>query len=109
MDRERAETFLRLLAEEELRRVTAYRRDSAPLPDVPDGEFEAAALLRRPTAAAMLGDLPDRVREAITLQYHAGLSEAETAATMRISRGAVKYHTGQGISMLRAELTSSVT
>ena len=51
----------------------------------------------------MLGDLPDRQREAITLQYHAGLSEAETAATMRISRGAVKAHTRHGISMLRAE------
>jgi len=103
MDRERAETFLRLLAEEELRRVTAYRRDSAP-PDVPDGEREAAALLRRPAAAAVLRDLPDRQREAITLQYHAGLSEPETAATMRISRGAVKAHTGHGISMLRAGL-----
>ena len=57
MDRERAETFLRLLAEEELRRVTANRRDSAP-PDIPDGEGEAAALLRRPAAAAMLRDLP---------------------------------------------------
>jgi hypothetical protein len=102
MDRERAETFLRLLAEEELRRVTAYRRDSAP-PDVPDGEREAAALLRRPAAVAMLRDLPDQQRQAVTLQYHAGLSEAETAATMRISRGAVKAHTGHGISMLRAE------
>ena len=102
MDRERAETFLRLLAEEELRRVTAWRRDSAPPPEVPDGEGEAAALLRRPAAAAMLRDLPDREREAITLQYHAGLSEAETAATMRISRGAVKAHTRHGISMLRA-------
>jgi Sigma-70, region 4 len=104
MDRERAETFLRLLAEEELRRVTAYRRDSAPPPEVPDGEREAAALLRRPAAAAMLRDLPDQQREAITLQYHAGLSEAETAATMRISRGAVKAHTGHGIEMLRAGL-----
>jgi hypothetical protein len=104
MDRERAETFLRLLAEEELRCVTANRRESAPPPDVPDGEGEAAALLRRPAAAAMLRDLPDRPREAITLQYHTGLSEAETAAAMRISRGAVKAHTGHGISMLRAEL-----
>ena len=104
MDRERAETFLRLLAEEELRRVTAYRRDSAPPPDVPDGEREAAALLRRPVAAAMLRDLPDQQREAVTLQYHTGLSEAETAATMRISRRAVKFHTDHGISMLRAEL-----
>jgi len=104
MDRERAETFLRLLAEEELRPFTACRRDSAPLLDVPDGEREAAALLRRPAAAAMLSDMPDRQREAVTLQFHVGLSEAETAATMRISRDAVKAHTGQGISMLRAGL-----
>jgi Sigma-70, region 4 len=102
MDRERAEAFLRLLAEAELRRVTARPRDSAP-PDVPGAEREAAAaLLRRPAVAAMLGDLPDREREAITLQYHAGLSEAETAATMRISRGAVRAHTDRGMTMLRA-------
>jgi hypothetical protein len=35
MNRERAGTFLRLLAEGELRRVTARPRDSAPLPDMP--------------------------------------------------------------------------
>src|SRR5215472_13650470 len=102
MDRERAETFLRLLAEAELRKVTAHPRDRAP-PDVPGAEREdAAALLRRPAVAAMLGDLPDREREAITLQYHAGLSEAQTAATMRISRGAVRAHTDRGTTVLRA-------
>jgi hypothetical protein len=102
MDRERAEAFLRLLAEAELRRVTAHPRDSAP-PGVPGGEREAAAaLLRRPAVAAMLGDLPDREREAITLQYHAGLSEAETAASMRISLGAVRAHTDRGMMLLRA-------
>ena len=52
----------------------------------------------------MLRALDDRQREAITLQYQAGLSEAETAATMRISRGAVKAHTRNGISTLRAAL-----
>ena len=104
MDRERAETFLRLLAEAELRRVTAHPRDSAPLPDVPDAGRDAAGLLRLPAAVAVLSDLPGQQREAITLQYHAGLSEAETAATMGVSRGAVKARTAQGISRLRAEL-----
>ncbi len=104
MNRERAETFLRVLAEAELRRVTAHLRDSAPPQDVPGAEREAAALLGLSAVAATLGDLPDRQREAITLQYHAGLSEAETAAAMRISRGAVKAHTNRGISTLRAEL-----
>ena len=55
-------------------------------------------------SAAMLRTLDDRQREAITLQYHVGLSEAETAATMRISHGAVKAHTRNGMSTLRAEL-----
>jgi hypothetical protein len=104
MNRERAETFLRLLAEAELRRVTAHLRGSAPPPDVPGAERDAAALLGLSAVAAMLGDLPGRQREAITLQYQAGLSEAETAATMRISHGAVKAHAVRGISTLQAEL-----
>ena len=52
----------------------------------------------------MLRTLDDRQREAITLQYHVGLSEAEIAATMRISHGAVKAHTRNGMSTLRAEM-----
>jgi hypothetical protein len=104
MDRERAETFLRLLAGAELRRVTAQLPDSAPPPEVPGAERDAAALLRLAAVAAMLGELPVREREAITLQYHAGLSEAQAAASMRISRGVVRAHTYRGISMLRREL-----
>ena len=104
MNRERAETFLRLVAEAELRQLTTDPRDSAPLPDVPGAERDAAGLLRRPAVVAMLRTLDDRQREAITLQYHAGLSEAETAATMRISRDAVRAHTRNGISTLRAAL-----
>lgn len=104
MDRERAETFLRLVAEAELRQLTTDPRDRAPLPDVPGAERDAAGLLRRPAVVAMLRVLDDRQREAITLQYHAGLSEAETAATMRISRSAVRAHTINGISTLRAAL-----
>ncbi len=104
MNRERAETFLRLAAEAELRGLTADPRDRAPLPDVPDAEGRAAGLLRRPAVVAMLRTLDDRQREAITLQYQAGLSEAETAAAMRISRGAVKAHTRAGTSTLRAAL-----
>ena len=104
MNRERAETFLRLVAEAELRQLTADPRDRAPLPDVPGAEGDAAGLLRRPAVVAMLRALDDRQREAITLQYHAGLSGAETAATMRISRDAVRDHTINGISTLQAAL-----
>jgi RNA polymerase sigma factor (sigma-70 family) len=48
--------------------------------------------------------LPDRQREAIVLRYYADLSEAEIAATMGISRGAVKSHTARGMTALRAAL-----
>jgi Sigma-70, region 4 len=104
MNRERAETFLWLLAEAELRRVTARRRGSAPPQDVPGAGCDAAVLLQLSAVAAMVGDLPGRQREAIMLQYHAGLSEAETAARMRVSRGAVRAHSMRGISTLREEL-----
>jgi len=105
MNRERAETFLRLVAEAELRQLTADLRDSAPLPDVPGAEGEAARLLlRRPAAVAMLRMLDDRQREAITLRYYAGLSEGEIAAAMKVTRGSVKSHTSRGMAALRTAL-----
>ena len=99
MNRERAETFLRVLAETELRDGLAHGNDGAPRPGRPE---EMADLLRRPAAAARLDMLTGRQRQAITLQFHAGLSEDQTAARMRISRGAVKSHTTRALSMLRA-------
>ena len=54
--------------------------------------------------AAVLRELPERQREAIVLRYYADLSEAEIAATMRISRGAVKSHTARGMAALRVAL-----
>ena len=98
MNRERAEAFLRVLAETELREDMERRPDGALPPDGP----ELADLLRRPAAAAMLGMLTARQRQAITLQFLTGLSEDQTAARMRISRSAVKAHTTRGLSMLRA-------
>ena len=38
------------------------------------------------------------------LRYYADLSEAEIAASMGISRGAVKSHTARGLAALRTEL-----
>jgi RNA polymerase sigma factor (sigma-70 family) len=53
---------------------------------------------------AALLKLSGRQREAIVLRYYADLSEAEAAALMGISCGAVKSHTARGIAALRAEL-----
>lgn len=73
-------------------------------PDMPSAEHEALALLERQAVVAALRGLPDRQREVIVLRYYAGLSEAETADVMGISRGAVKSHLARGMAGLRVVL-----
>ncbi len=85
------------------RTVAGQNLQQAP-PDMPPAEHEALAFLDQPAVAAVLRELPERQREAIVLRYYADLSEAEIAATMRISRGAVKSHTARGMAALRAAL-----
>jgi RNA polymerase sigma-70 factor (sigma-E family) len=75
-----------------------------PPPDMPSAEHGALVLLERSAVVAALRGLPDRQREAIVLRYYADLSEAEIAAAMGISRGAVKSHTSRGMTALRAAL-----
>jgi RNA polymerase sigma factor (sigma-70 family) len=53
---------------------------------------------------AALRKLSGRQREAIVLRYYADFSEAEVAAAMGISCGAVKSHTARGMAALRADL-----
>jgi RNA polymerase sigma factor (sigma-70 family) len=62
--------------------------------------------LQRDAVVAALQGLTARQREAIVLRYYADLSEAEIAAAMGISRGAVKSHTARGMAALRAALES---
>jgi RNA polymerase sigma factor (sigma-70 family) len=71
---------------------------------MPSAEHGALVLLERSAVVAALRGLPERQREALVLRYYADLSEAEIAATMGISRGAVKSHTARGMSALRAAL-----
>jgi RNA polymerase sigma factor (sigma-70 family) len=49
--------------------------------------------------------LPVRQREVLVLRYHLGLSEAEIAEALDISRGAVKSHAHRGLAALRRALT----
>jgi RNA polymerase sigma factor (sigma-70 family) len=85
------------------RAVVEKNVQNAP-PDMPSAEHGAFLLLERSAVIAALRDLPMRQREAIVLRYYADLSEAEIAATMGISRGAVKSHTSRGMAALRAVL-----
>lgn len=51
--------------------------------------------------------LPARQREALALRYYLDLSEAQTAAAMGVSHGAVKSHTSRALSALRRTLEST--
>jgi RNA polymerase sigma-70 factor (sigma-E family) len=85
-------------------RLVVERNPQKPAPDMPSAEHGALTLLERSAVVAALRDLPYRQREAIVLRYYADLSEAEIAAAMNISRGAVKSHTARGMAALRAAL-----
>ena len=57
----------------------------------------------------LLGGLPKQQRLCLALFYVDGLSVAETAATLGISEGAVKFHLHQGRERLRAQLETRAT
>jgi len=89
-----------------LRHLQVMRRH----PDQPlaaTGSAEQEVVLRedqREVIAALQG-LPDRQRQALVLRYWLDLNEAEVAASMGISRGAVKAHTSRGMASLTRILT----
>jgi RNA polymerase sigma-70 factor (sigma-E family) len=108
-DTEKALAYLRQAVVNKSRSVLRHRMvvetnlQSAP-PDMPSAEHGAFALLERSAVVAALRNLPERQREAIVLRYYLDLSEADIAATMGISRGAVKSHTARGMAAFRAAL-----
>ncbi|MGQ0626318.1 MAG: SigE family RNA polymerase sigma factor [Sporichthyaceae bacterium] len=86
------------------RRVVADRYAPAPRPDMPSAEYGAMARVESEAMLAALRTLPTRQREALVLRYYGDLSEAQVAAAMKCSKGAVKSHTFRGIAALRALL-----
>jgi RNA polymerase sigma-70 factor (sigma-E family) len=85
-------------------RAVVERYPEKPSPDMPSAEHGALVQLERSAVIAMLRKLPGRQREAIVLRYYADLSEADVAAAMGISCGAVKSHTARAMAALRADL-----
>ena len=75
-----------------------------PPPDIASAEYGALVRLERSAVVEALRKLPGRQREAIVLRYYADFSEAEVAAAMGISCGAVKSHTARAMAALRADL-----
>jgi hypothetical protein len=110
VNRERAETHLRLVAEAELCRAMAPPWDGAATPpDMPGAERGALVVRQRSAVAAALYDLPRCQREVIALQYYGNLSEAQTAATVGLSRRVVHGFTAHGISALQAALQAGTS
>jgi len=85
-------------------RVVVDRNAPKPPPDMPSAEHGALALLERSAVIDALRRLPERQREALVLRYYFDLPEAQIAAAMGISKGAVKSHTARAIASLRIVL-----
>jgi RNA polymerase sigma-70 factor (sigma-E family) len=108
-DTEKALAYLRQAVVNRSRSVLRHRmvvekNAPKPAPDMPSAEHGAMAMLERSAVIAALRELPDRQREALVLRYYADLSEAQIAAAMKITPGAVKSHTSRGMAALRAAL-----
>ena len=111
-DPDRALAYLRAtvlnLSRSRLRRLRTARKHDRPddrvLPSAED-----AALLRADQRAVLdaLRTLSPRQRQALVLRYWEDLSEAQVAAAMGLSAGAVKSHTARGVAALRRLLEES--
>ena len=89
-------------------RAAAGRTVPAYTPDGPSAEPGAMTLPEHSALLAALRSLPCRQREAIVLRYYASLPEAEIAASMGISKGAVRHHTARGMAALKPVLEQDV-
>jgi RNA polymerase sigma-70 factor (sigma-E family) len=83
------------------RRQVAQRHRPEPLRDVASAESFAMEHAQREAVLTALQELPRRQREAVVLRYYGDLSEAQTAAAMGCSTGAVKSHTSRAMAALR--------
>ena len=88
----------------------AARRGERRLDESSTGAPTASAdviAIRRRDLVIALRNLPRRQRDAIVLRHLADLSEADTAAGMGCSVGAVKSAVSRGVARLRDELGST--
>jgi RNA polymerase sigma-70 factor (sigma-E family) len=90
-------------------RVVVDKNQQKQPPDMPSAEHGAITLLERSAVVSALRELTDRQRQVMVLRYYADLSEAEIAAKMGISRGAVKSHAARAMVALRATLEPELT
>lgn len=98
-----------------LREVLSWRRrrrlllvPMAVLPEVPARDAIERIGEHDDVVASVL-QLPPRQRAVVVLRYYDDLSEAQTAAALGITVGAVKTHASRGLARLRALLADDAT
>lgn len=108
-DPDRALAYLRAtvlnLSRSRLRRLRTARKHDRPDDRVlPSAEAEVVLRDDQRAVLAAVRRLPARQRQALVLRYWEDMSEAQVAAAMGISPGAVKSHTSRGMAALRTSL-----
>ncbi len=88
-----------------IRHLQVVRRHPELAPaDTDSAEHEVVLREDQREVVLALRSLPDRQRQALVLRYWLDLREAEVAAAMGISVGAVKTHTSRGMAALTRSL-----
>jgi RNA polymerase sigma-70 factor (sigma-E family) len=85
------------------RRVARLRVVAEPVAG-PSAESTVLEREEKRSVVAALATLPWRQRQVLVLRYYADLSESDIAATLGISRGAVKSHASRGVAALTRRL-----
>jgi RNA polymerase sigma factor (sigma-70 family) len=62
--------------------------------------------MERDVVWPLVRDLPTRRRAVLVLRYYEGLSEAEIADVLGVSRGTVKSHAPRALAMLRKRIAA---
>jgi RNA polymerase sigma-70 factor (sigma-E family) len=110
IDPDRAPAYLRRTVVNRCRSALRHRSVVArhrpdPLPDGAPADQGVLDAERRTQVLDALAELPARQREVLVLRHYLDLSEADIAATLGISRGAVKSHASRGSAALRQRLS----
>jgi RNA polymerase sigma-70 factor (sigma-E family) len=82
-----------------------YRQPGAPAPAGPEERAVQADIDARVSAA--LRTLSRRQQEVLVLRYYGDYSEQDIAATLGLSKGAVKSHAHRGLAALRTALDAA--
>ena len=86
-------------------RSVVVKHRPEPLPDGPSADVAVLETERRTAVLDALAELPTRQREVLVLRHYLDLSEADIAATLGISRGAVKSHASRAAASRRQRLS----